>query len=111
EPIVRHRRMHLGVFQRRGLTVGANEMFFGNKKSGTSAGFPLRRMLEPLRGAIELRCDRRRRGILWRRSGWRDQAIPKLDGIPPNEDGGKEKENPGNDKRDPIVMRLNPFQG
>src|SRR5947208_1243192 len=103
--------MHLGVFQRRGQAVGANEMFFWNKKSGTSAGFPLRRMLELLRRAIELRSDRRRRGILWRRSGWRDQAIPKLNRVPPNRNGRNEKENSGSDKRNPIVMRLNPFQG
>src|SRR5436309_4668016 len=102
--------MDLGVFQRRGQAVGANEMFFRNKKSGTSAGFPLRRMLELLRGAIEFRRDRWRRSILWRRSGWRDQAIPKLDGIPPNRNGRNEKENHGSAKRDPIVMRLNPFE-
>src|SRR4029077_10556079 len=103
--------MNLRVFQRRGKPVSANEMFFRNKKSGASTGFPLRRTLKTLRGAVELRCQGRRRRILRRRLGLSHQTIPKLNGVPPNGDGRNEKENPRGKESNPIVMRLNPVQG
>src|SRR5215475_7199106 len=101
--------MHLRVLQRRRQTVFGNEMFFRNKESGASTGFPLGRTLKALRGSIELRCDKWRGRVFRRRRRLRYQAIPKLNGVPPNGDGGHEKENPSGNKRDSIVMRLNPF--
>src|SRR4030095_9870596 len=67
EPVVRHWRMDLCVLQGCRQTVGADEMSFWNKKPGPRAGFPLRRVLELLCGAIEFNRDRGRRGSFLRR--------------------------------------------
>jgi len=45
--------MHLRVLQRSRQAVCADEMFFRNEKPRAGAGFPLCRMLELLRCAIE----------------------------------------------------------
>ena len=108
EPIVRHRRMDLCVLQRRRQTVCADEMSFRNEKPGARAGFPLRRVLELLGGAIEFNRDGRRRGSFLRRRLLRDQTVPELDGAPPNPNRRNEKEDACRDERDSVVMRLNP---
>src|SRR5438874_10942819 len=42
DPFVRYRRMHFGGLQGCGLSVGADEMFFGNEEPGTPAEGSLR---------------------------------------------------------------------
>ncbi len=111
EPVVRHRRMHLRVLQRRRPTVCADEMFLRNEKPRARAGFPLCRMLELLRGASEFDRDGRRRGGFCRRRLLGDQAVAELDGVPPNENRGKKKKSRSRDERDAIVMCLNPVHG
>src|SRR5206468_9722292 len=92
EPIIRNRSMYLRVLQRGRKTVRADEMFLGNKKPRTGAGFPLRRLLELLRCAIELECDRRLRGSFRGRRLRREKPVPELDGAPANSAGRNEKE-------------------
>src|SRR5207245_783945 len=108
KPLIWNRWMHLGVLQRGRQAVRADEMFFRNKKAGARAAFPLCRMLELLRRAIELRRDGRRRGSFCPRRLQRDEAVTELDGAPPNGDGGNEKEGRSCDERDAMGMRLNP---
>src|SRR5438067_3974384 len=100
--------MHLRVVQRRRHAIRRNEMFLRYEKTGAGAGFPLDRLLELLRGAIELRCDRRLRGRFRRDPTRSDQLVAELDGAPPNGDSGNEKENRRSDKHCAIVIRLKP---
>src|SRR5205809_1859798 len=102
--------MYLRVLQRGRKTVRADEMFLRNKKPRTGAGFPLRRLLELLRCAIEFDCDRRLRGSFRARRLRREKPVPELDRAPPNGDGGNEKEQRRSHDRDAVVMRLNPVQ-
>ena len=108
EPLVRHRRMHLRVFQGRRHAVRADEMFFRNEQTGARAGFPLQRLLELFRGEIELDCDRRLRGgFRWncRRS---NKTIVELDCAPPNGNGGNEKKTRRSHQHRAIVICLKP---
>src|SRR6266404_272395 len=100
--------MHLRVVQRRRHAIRRNEMFLRYEKTGAGAGFPLDRLLELLRGAIELRCDRRLRGRFRRDPARSDQLVAELDGAPPNGDSGNEQENRRSDKHRSIVIRLKP---
>src|SRR5947207_10511883 len=84
EPIIRNRSMYLRVLQRGRKTVRADEMFLRNKKPRTGAGFPLRRLLELLRCAIEFDCDRRLRGSFRARRVRREKAVPEPARAPPN---------------------------
>ena len=54
--------MHLGILQRGRQAVCADEMSFRNKKPRARAGFPLCRLLELLRCAIEFHRDGGLRG-------------------------------------------------
>src|SRR6266508_5839732 len=99
EPLVRHRRMDLGILQRCGQTVCSDEMSFRNEKAGASARLPLRWVLELLCGVIELNRHGRRRGSFWRRRLLCDQTVPELNGAPPDPNRGNEKEDPRRDER------------
>ena len=71
--------MHLGVLQRRGHAVGTDEMFFRNEQTGPRARFPLQRLFQLLRGAIELDCDRRLRSGFWRNCRRRNKTVAELE--------------------------------
>src|SRR5437870_1628158 len=65
DPFVRHWRMHFRGLQGCRLSVRADEMFFRNKKPGTPAKGPLRRLSQFLQGIFNLlRFARRRSGPL-----------------------------------------------
>src|SRR5438046_386860 len=100
--------MHLRVLQRGRQTVRADEMFFRNEQPGAGAGFPLCRMLELLRCAIEFDRDRRLRGTLSSGRLRSDETIAKLNDAPPNADGGNEKERRSSNNRHAVIIRLNP---
>src|SRR5205814_7312378 len=105
EPVVRNRWMHLRVLQCCGEAVGANEMFFRNKKPGAGTGLPLGWMLKLLRGAVQLLSCRRWRGIFRRARGLtRHQTIPELDSAPPNGESRNKKEDRRGDNHDAIVV-------
>jgi len=101
--------MHLRVLQRRRQAVGADEMFLRDEQTGPGAGFPLDGLLELLRGAIELHCDRRLRGRFRRNRPRSDQLAAELDGVPPDKDSGNEKENRRSDNHRAIVICLKPI--
>ena len=83
-------------------------MFFRNEQTGARAAFPLQRLLELLRGLIELDCDRRlRSGFRWN-CRLSDKAVAELDGAPPNGDGANEKGNRGSHQHRAIVICLKP---
>jgi len=100
--------MYLRVLQRGRYAVGPDEMFFRNEQTSACGRFPLQRLLELLRRAIEFDGDRRLRSC-FRRSCWRsDKAIVELDGAPPNRQAGNEKEGGGSHQHRAIVIRLKP---
>src|SRR5882672_9551453 len=99
EPVVRHWRMDLCVLQGCRQTICSAEMSFRNEKSGARAGLPWRRVLELLCGAIEFNRNGGRGGSFLRRRLLRDQAVPELDGVPPNPNRGNEKEDRCRDER------------
>src|SRR5439155_7099520 len=92
EPLIRNRGVHLGVLQRRRQAVCADKMFFRNEQPGALAGFPLCRILELLRRAIEFDRDWGLRGRLSPGGLRSDESVAKLNGAPPNADRGNEKE-------------------
>ena len=83
-------------------------MFFRNEKTRARAGFPLQRLFQLLRGAIELERDRRLRSGFRRNRRRSDKAIVELNGAPPNGDGANEKENRRSHQHRAIVIRLKP---
>src|SRR5262245_18300477 len=84
-------------------------MLFWNKKAGAYAGFPLQRLLQLIRGAIEVDCDRRLRGGFRWSCRRRDKAVVELNRAPPNGDGRNEEKNRGSHHRRAIVIRLKPI--
>ena len=102
--------MYLRVLQRGRKTVRADEMSFRNEKPRARTAFPLCRLLELLRRAIEFHRHGGLRGSFCARLLLSDEAIAKLNGAPQNGDGGNEKQDRCCDERDAIVMRLNPVQ-
>src|SRR5438105_5362380 len=54
DPFIRHWRMHFGGLQGGGLSVRADEMFLRNKKPGTPAEGPLRRLSQLLQSIFGL---------------------------------------------------------
>jgi hypothetical protein len=64
QPLVGHRRMHLGGLQRRRQAVRGDEVFFGNEKTGASAESPLCRLPEFLHGVLDFESSWRGHGGL-----------------------------------------------
>src|SRR5437870_12085869 len=100
--------MYLRVLQCRGHAVGTDEMFFRNEQARARGGFPLERLFQLLRGAIELDRDRRLRSGFRRNRRRSDKAIVELNGAPPDGDGANEKENRRSNQHRAIVIRPKP---
>src|SRR5579884_1121340 len=97
EPVIGHRWMHLGVLKGSRQAVGADEMFFRNKKARARPRFPLGGLLKLCHCPIQFqRCSRRRsRFGRWR--GFAAKTVSKLNSVSPNEQrGNKKAERPRN---------------